>query len=51
MSTNRPAPRVIRFGSFELDLEACELRKSGLRLKFAGQPFQVLAILLENPRE
>jgi Tol biopolymer transport system component/DNA-binding winged helix-turn-helix (wHTH) protein len=49
MSTNRPAPRVIRFGSFELDLEACELRKSGLRLKFAGQPFQVLAILLENP--
>jgi len=27
------------------------LRKSGLKLKLSGQPFQVLAILLERPRE
>src|SRR5579862_9438044 len=39
----------IRFGNFELDLRAAELRKNGARLKFGGQPFQVLAILLENP--
>ena len=28
-----------------------ELRKDGVKLKFSGQPFQVLAILLERPGE
>src|SRR2546430_683568 len=41
--------QVVRFGTFEVDLEAGELRKAGLKLKFSGQPFQVLAILLEQP--
>jgi eukaryotic-like serine/threonine-protein kinase len=41
--------QLIRFGNFELDLRAAELRKNGVKLKFGGQPFQVLAILLENP--
>lgn len=41
--------RVVRFANFELDLDAGELRKSGLKLKFSGQPFEVLAILLEHP--
>src|SRR5215831_15631377 len=40
---------VIRFATFEVDLQAQELRKSGLRLKLIGQPIQVLAILLEQP--
>ena len=39
----------VRFGAFELDLRAGELRKNGVRLKLSGQPFQVLAILLEQP--
>jgi Tol biopolymer transport system component/DNA-binding winged helix-turn-helix (wHTH) protein len=43
------SPRVIRFGIFEVDLQSGELRKSGLKLKLTGQPFQVLAILLERP--
>jgi DNA-binding winged helix-turn-helix (wHTH) protein len=43
------SPRLIRFGTFEVDLPAGELRKSGLKLKLTGQPFQVLAILLERP--
>ncbi len=43
--------RPIRFGTFEADLRAGELRKSGVRLKLSGQPFQVLAILLERPGE
>ena len=43
------SPRVIRFGIFEVDLQAGELRKAGVRLKLTGQPFQVLAILLEHP--
>lgn len=43
------SPRLIRFGTFELDLQSGELRKSGLKLKLTGQPFQVLAILLGRP--
>jgi DNA-binding winged helix-turn-helix (wHTH) protein/Tol biopolymer transport system component len=41
--------RPIRFGAFEVDLRTGELRKAGVKLKFGGQPFQVLAILLERP--
>jgi cholera toxin transcriptional activator len=40
--------RVARFGVFELDLNAGELRKSGVKLRLQGQPFQVLALLLER---
>src|SRR5580765_1319500 len=42
-------PRLVRFGAFEADVKTGELRKDGVRLKFSGQPFQVLAILLEHP--
>jgi Tol biopolymer transport system component/DNA-binding winged helix-turn-helix (wHTH) protein len=45
------SPRLVRFGTFEVDLPAGELRKGGLKLKLTGQPFQVLAILLEHPRK
>jgi DNA-binding winged helix-turn-helix (wHTH) protein len=41
----------VRFGSFEVDLRAAELRKSGVKIKLQGQPFQVLALLLERPGE
>jgi TolB-like protein/DNA-binding winged helix-turn-helix (wHTH) protein/tetratricopeptide (TPR) repeat protein len=41
--------QVIRFATFEVDLRAGELHKNGLKLKLGGQPFQVLAILLERP--
>ena len=41
--------QVSHFATFEVDLQAQELRKAGLRLKLSGQPFQVLAILLEQP--
>ncbi len=43
--------RLVRFGTFEVDLLAGELRKGGLKLKLTGQPFQVLTILLERPGE
>ena len=43
--------RIVRFGVFEVDLKACELRKHGFRIKLAEQPFQVLAFLLERPGE
>jgi TolB-like protein/DNA-binding winged helix-turn-helix (wHTH) protein len=44
-------PRIIRFGVFELDLRAGELRKDGLKIKLQGQPIQVLIALLEYPGE
>jgi DNA-binding winged helix-turn-helix (wHTH) protein len=43
--------RVVRFGVFELDLAAGELRKSGVKLRLQEQPFQVLALLLERAGE
>ena len=43
--------RLLRFGNFEVDLRTGELRKAGVKLKFGGQPFQVLSILLERPGE
>ncbi|MGB8061527.1 MAG: winged helix-turn-helix domain-containing protein [Candidatus Sulfotelmatobacter sp.] len=43
--------RVVRFGVFELDLNAGELRKNGAKLRLQGQPFQVLTLLLERSGE
>lgn len=53
MSTPTPtgSRRIVRFGVFEADLLAGELRKSGLRIRLQEQPFQVLALLLERPGE
>lgn len=44
-------PAVRRFGTFEINLQSGELRKNGMRLRLSGQPFQVLAILVERPGE
>lgn len=41
----------IRFGVFEIDLRAGELRKFGIRIKLQSQPFRLLAILLTNAGE
>ena len=41
----------LRFGVFEIDIRAGELRKHGLRIRLQEQPFQVLTILLEHPGE
>src|SRR4029077_5566575 len=40
-----------RFGSFEMDLRAGELRKHGVRIRLQTQPFQILGMLLERPGE
>ena len=40
--------RVLRFGAFELDLDARDLHKRGIRLKLAGQSFQALLLLLQR---
>ena len=40
---------VIRFGDFEVNLRTSELRKQGMRIRLAGQSFQVLRMLLARP--
>jgi TolB-like protein/DNA-binding winged helix-turn-helix (wHTH) protein len=42
---------VVRFGLFELDLQAGQLRKNGHRVRLSQKSFQLLAILLERPGE
>ncbi len=49
MAETQSRSRLVRFGAFEADVRTGELRKDGVRLKFSGQPFQVLVILLERP--
>ncbi len=44
-------PPLLCFGSFEVDTESGELRKHGIRLHLTGQPFQILAALLDHPGE
>jgi DNA-binding winged helix-turn-helix (wHTH) protein/WD40 repeat protein len=51
MAGPEPQRVPLRFGNFEVDLRAGELRKAGVKLRFSGQPFQVLTILLERPGE
>jgi Tol biopolymer transport system component/DNA-binding winged helix-turn-helix (wHTH) protein len=45
----RDLPRIVRFGIFEADLAAGELRREGTILKLQDQPFRLLALLLERP--
>src|ERR1700730_10348708 len=44
-------PHTRRFGVFEVDLRAAELRKRGVRIKLEEQPFRILSLLLEHPGE
>ncbi len=48
MNVRRPP---ICFGVFEVDLASGELRKQGVRIKLAEQPFQALLALIERPGE
>ena len=41
--------RKVRFASYEVDFRAGELLKNGRRIRLQDQPFQILAMLLEQP--
>jgi TolB-like protein len=43
--------KVIRFGEFEVDLQAGCLFKQGVKVRLREQLFQVLSMLLEHPEE
>src|SRR5690242_14211238 len=42
---------TIRFGLFEFDPHAGELRKQGIKIRLQGQPLEILAMLLAHPAE
>jgi DNA-binding winged helix-turn-helix (wHTH) protein len=43
--------QTYKFGEYEADVRAAELRRNGTRLKLQMQPFQVLVALLERSRD
>jgi DNA-binding winged helix-turn-helix (wHTH) protein len=51
MALKTPSPLILRFGTYEVDLRAGELRKQGKRIKVQEQPFHVLTVLLQRPGE
>lgn len=51
MQTTESSLGTLRFGVFEADPRAGELRKHGLRIKLQEQPFKILILLLKRPGE
>src|SRR5688572_29660505 len=51
MDPRNRAPRVVRFGVFELDTSSGELHRHGLRIRLPDQSFQILRLLLSRPGE
>jgi TolB-like protein/DNA-binding winged helix-turn-helix (wHTH) protein/Tfp pilus assembly protein PilF len=41
----------VRFEGYQVDQQTGELRKNGTKVRLSGQPFQILALLLERPGE
>jgi eukaryotic-like serine/threonine-protein kinase len=48
MQKPESAGRLVRFGSFEADLQEGSLTKMGSRIRIQEQPFRILALLLER---
>src|SRR5580692_3468936 len=46
-----PSVRWVRFGVFEVDLRAGELRKKGVKIRLQGQPYMLLVSLLKEHGE
>ncbi|MBA3913303.1 MAG: tetratricopeptide repeat protein [Acidobacteriales bacterium] len=46
-----PGQGVIRFGPYEVDRAAGQVRKHGVRIRLSGQPLEVLYLLLERAGE
>ncbi len=51
MPSTHVSPAVVRFGVFEADLRARELRRSGVRVRIQYLPFRAQAVLLSRPND
>src|ERR1700730_8401195 len=49
VKTSSSVPPTLRFGVFELDPRAGELRKKGMKIRLQGQPVEILVMLLQHP--
>lgn len=48
MENAEQSRKVFRFGEFEVDVPAAEVRKHGIRLRLQQQPFEILVTLLDR---
>jgi DNA-binding winged helix-turn-helix (wHTH) protein len=51
MRDELPSEGRLSFDAYHVDLRTGELRKHGRKIPLAGRPFQILALLLEQPGE
>jgi DNA-binding winged helix-turn-helix (wHTH) protein/Tfp pilus assembly protein PilF len=51
MGESRHTGRIVRFGVYEVDRQACELRRGGQRIPLQIQPFRVLETLIDRAGE
>jgi DNA-binding winged helix-turn-helix (wHTH) protein len=51
MRDELPSEGRLGFDAYQVDLRTGELRKHGRKIRLAGRPFQILALLLEQPGE
>jgi DNA-binding winged helix-turn-helix (wHTH) protein/Tfp pilus assembly protein PilF len=51
MGSAQAPPALVRFGVFEVDLRAGELRRNGVRVRLQDLPFRALTLLLSRPGE
>jgi TolB-like protein/DNA-binding winged helix-turn-helix (wHTH) protein/Tfp pilus assembly protein PilF len=48
MDTHARTSSIYRFGPYHVDIPAGQLRKHGAKIRLAGQPFDILVMLLER---
>jgi DNA-binding winged helix-turn-helix (wHTH) protein len=51
MSLAQASLALVRFGVFEADLRAGELRRNGVKVRIQDLPFRALAVLISRPHE
>ncbi|MGA9472405.1 MAG: tetratricopeptide repeat protein [Terriglobales bacterium] len=51
MGSAQTPPALVRFGVFEADLRAGELKRNGVRVRLQDLPFRALTLLLSRPGE
>jgi DNA-binding winged helix-turn-helix (wHTH) protein/tetratricopeptide (TPR) repeat protein len=49
MASAQTLPDLVRFGVFEADFRACELRRNGVKVRLQVLPFRALTLLLSRP--
>jgi len=49
MGSAQVPPALVRFGVFEADLRAGELRRNGIKVRLQDLPFRALTLLLTRP--